>query len=161
MFYSFTKRLFDILASLLAIVFFLVPWLIIIICIKKLSPGPAIYKARRVGLNGKIFTLYKFRTMCVDSGQVHSTTLRGDSRIFPFGAFLRKTKLDETPQLFNILQGSMSVIGPRPEDEVNVSNIYIGKYKEILSVKARNVRGHWLTVPDSTLIKAISGGTAQ
>lgn len=135
MFYSSVKRVFDILASLIAIVFFAVPWIIIIICLKKQSPGPAIYKARRVGLNGRIFTLYKFRTMRVDSGQIHSTTLRGDSRIFPFGAFLRKTKLDETPQLFNILQGYMSVIGPRPEDEANANNIYVGKYKEILSVK--------------------------
>ena len=73
--------------------------------------------------------------MRVDSGAVHATTLRGDPRIFPFGEFLRKSKLDETPQLFNILKGEMSVIGPRPEDEENSGKFYVGKYKDILSVK--------------------------
>ena len=135
MVYDFAKRTFDIISSILAIVFFAVPWVIITVIIKIQSPGPAIYEARRIGKNGKVFTLYKFRSMRVDSGAVHATTLRGDPRIFPFGEILRKSKLDETPQLFNILKGEMSVIGPRPEDEENSGKFYVGKYKDILSVK--------------------------
>ena len=135
MIYAFAKRIFDIVSSLLAICVFVIPWVVIAVTIKLQSPGPAIYKARRVGKNGKVFTLYKFRSMRVDSGAIHATTLRGDPRIFPFGEFLRKSKLDETPQLFNILQGEMSVIGPRPEDEENSGKFYVGKYREILSVK--------------------------
>lgn len=133
--YSVIKRLFDVMSSLLAVAVCAIPWLLISLTIKFQSPGPAIYKARRVGLNGKIFILYKFRTMKVESGAIHATTLRGDHRIFPFGEFLRKSKLDETPQLINILRGDMSVIGPRPEDEDNSNKFYIGEYKKILSVK--------------------------
>lgn len=135
MIYAFAKRLFDIVSSLLSICAFAIPWIVIAVTIKLQSPGPAIYKARRVGKNGKVFTLYKFRSMRVDSGAIHATTLRGDPRIFPFGEFLRKSKLDETPQLFNILKGEMSVIGPRPEDEENSGKFYVGKYKDILLVK--------------------------
>jgi len=134
-FSEITKRLFDIFASLLSIAIFLLPWIIIAAIIKHQSPGNAIYKATRVGRNGKTFTLYKFRSMGVNSGQIHATTLRNDPRIFPFGAFLRSSKLDETPQLFNILKGDMSVIGPRPEDEINAGTMYVGKFKEILSAK--------------------------
>ncbi len=135
MIYAFAKRIFDIVSSLLSICVFAIPWIVIAVTIKLQSPGPAIYKARRVGKNGKVFTLYKFRSMRVDSGAIHATTLRGDPRIFPFGEFLRKSKLDETPQLFNILKGEMSVIGPRPEDEENSGKFYVGKYKDILLVK--------------------------
>ena len=73
--------------------------------------------------------------MKVDSGSIHTTTLRGDPRVFPFGSFLRNSKLDETPQLINILKGEMSVIGPRPEDKINADKIFVGKYKSILTVK--------------------------
>lgn len=135
MIYSLSKRAFDIISSIIAIIVFILPWIVISLMIKYQSPGPAIYKARRVGKDGKVFTLYKFRSMRVDSGAVRATTLRGDTRIFPFGEFLRKSKLDETPQLINTLLGEMSVIGPRPEDEVNSGKFYVGKYKEILSVK--------------------------
>lgn len=129
------KRLFDVIISIVACTILLIPWIIISIVIKIQSPGPIIYRARRVGLQGKVFTLYKFRSMRVDSGRVHATTLRNDSRIFPFGQFLRKSKLDETPQFINILLGNMSIIGPRPEDEENSEKYYVGVYKEILSVK--------------------------
>ena len=133
--YDYLKRLVDFTASLLATVVFLIPWMIIILIIKIQSPGPALFRPERVGKNGKTFTLYKFRSMQVNSGAIHATTLRGDPRIFPFGAFLRKSKLDETPQLINILKGEMSIIGPRPEDKVNADKLYVGKYKEILSAK--------------------------
>ena len=103
--------------------------------IRIVSPGPAIYRARRVGLHGKIFICYKFRSMCVDSGKVKMTTLQNDERVFGFGKFIRATKIDEMPQVFNILFGDMSIVGPRPEDEVNAANYYIGEYKHILDVK--------------------------
>jgi putative colanic acid biosynthesis UDP-glucose lipid carrier transferase len=133
--YLFGKRIFDIVASLLAILVFLIPWAVIGIIIKIQSPGPVIYKARRIGQDGRVFTLYKFRSMRVDSGVIHATTLKGDPRIFAFGQFLRDSKLDETPQLINILKGEMSVIGPRPEDEENSDKFYVGRYREILSAK--------------------------
>ncbi len=129
--YDSVKRIFDVFAASIAVLVFLIPWIIISVIIKIQSPGPIIYKARRLGKDGKIFTLYKFRSMKVDSGKVHTTTLRNDPRIFPFGSFLRKSKLDETPQLINILKGEMSIIGPRPEDEENASWMYVGKFKEI------------------------------
>lgn len=131
--YDSVKRAFDVCASLIAIVVFVIPWIIIAVIIKIQSPGPVIYKARRIGKDGKVFTLYKFRSMRVDSGRVHTTTLRGDPRIFPFGQFLRNSKLDETPQLINILKGEMAIIGPRPEDEENATWMYVGKFKDILT----------------------------
>lgn len=133
--YPILKRSFDLVAASLATIVFFIPWLLIAIVIKLQSPGPAIYKATRIGKDGRPFTLLKFRTMCADSGKIRLTTLRGDPRVFPFGAFLRKTKLDETPQLLNIIAGAMSVIGPRPEDQINSAKLYVGPFARILSVK--------------------------
>lgn len=133
--YMKMKRIFDIIVAIIACVILIIPWIIISVVIKIQSPGPVIYKARRVGLNGEIFTLYKFRSMCVDSGSIHATTLRNDSRIFPFGKILRKSKLDETPQFVNILLGQMSLVGPRPEDEDNSKKFYVGEFERILSVR--------------------------
>ena len=110
-------------------------FVITIIVIKIVSPGPVFYKARRVGLHGNVFTCYKFRSMCVDSGEVKLTTLQNDNRIFPFGYFIRKAKIDEMPQVFNILLGQMTIVGPRPEDVANVRNLYHGEYKRILDIK--------------------------
>ncbi|UCC40231.1 MAG: undecaprenyl-phosphate glucose phosphotransferase [Candidatus Aminicenantes bacterium] len=109
------KRLFDILFSLLALVL-LSPFLIIIgLSIKLTSKGPVLYAAQRVGLKGNKFRLYKFRTM-YNSGnnQEMLSTKENDSRVIPFGRFLRKNNLDELPQFYNVLKGNMSVVGPRP-----------------------------------------------
>ena len=133
--YKFAKRCFDILFAVLFLIVFSPVYLLTWIVIKIVSPGPAVYHARRVGLHGKVFTCYKFRSMRVDSGKVKLTTLQNDDRIFPFGNFIRKTKIDEMPQVVNILKGEMSVVGPRPEDEVNASKIYVGEYRHILDVK--------------------------
>lgn len=133
--YDVGKRMFDIIVALCASIVFLIPWLVIGIVIKIQSPGPVVYKAKRVGREGRVFTLYKFRSMCVNSGDIHATTLRNDPRVFRFGKFLRKSKLDETPQLINILLSDMTVIGPRPEDEQNSEKFYRGRYRQILSVK--------------------------
>lgn len=128
-------RCYDILFAVLFIVFFSWVYILTWIIIHIVSPGPAIYRARRVGLHGKIFTCYKFRSMRIDSGKVKMTTLQNDDRIFGFGKFIRSTKIDEMPQAFNILFGDMSIVGPRPEDEVNADAYYVGKYKHILDVK--------------------------
>ena len=133
--YKFAKRCFDILFAVLFLIVFSPVYLLTWIVIKIVSPGPAIYHARRVGLHGQLFTCYKFRSMRVDSGKVKLTTLQNDDRIFPFGNFIRKTKIDEMPQVVNIIMGQMSVVGPRPEDEANASKIYVGEYRHILDVK--------------------------
>ena len=133
--YDFFKRCFDLLFAVLFLIVFSPVYLLTFIIIKIVSPGPAIYKAKRVGKDGKLFECYKFRSMRVDSGKVRLTTLENDDRIFPFGKFIRKAKIDEMPQVVNILTGDMSVVGPRPEDQENVGKVYVGEYKHILDVK--------------------------
>ena len=133
--YDFIKRGFDILFAILFLIVLSPIYLLTIIIIRIVSPGPAIYKAARVGKDGRLFTCYKFRSMRVDSGKVRLTTLENDDRIFPFGKFIRKTKIDELPQIVNILKGEMSVVGPRPEDQENANKVYVGEYVHILDVK--------------------------
>ena len=133
--YTFIKRCFDLLFAVLFLIIFSPIYLLTIIIIKIVSPGPAIYKAMRVGKDGKLFKCYKFRSMRVDSGKVRLTTLENDDRIFPFGKFMRKTKIDEMPQVINILKGEMSVVGPRPEDQENAEKVYVGEFKHIMEVK--------------------------
>lgn len=133
--YNFIKRCFDLLFAVLFLIIFSPIYLLTIIIIKIVSPGPAIYKAMRVGKDGKLFKCYKFRSMRVDSGKVRLTTLENDDRIFPFGKFIRKTKIDEMPQVVNIMRGEMSVVGPRPEDQENAEKVYVGEFKQIMDVK--------------------------
>lgn len=133
--YDFIKRCFDMLFAVMFLIVFSPIYLLTIIIIKIVSPGPAIYKAARVGKDGRLFTCYKFRSMRVDSGKVRLTTLENDDRIFPFGKFIRKTKIDEMPQVVNILKGEMSVVGPRPEDQENAEKVYVGEFKHIMDVK--------------------------
>lgn len=110
------KRLFDIVASFIGIIL-LSPFLIIIaIFIKLGSNGPVFFKQERVGLKGKHFLILKYRTMIVDAEKYgKQITVGKDNRITAVGSFLRKYKLDELPQLFNVLKGDMSLVGPRPE----------------------------------------------
>ena len=109
------KRIFDLLISLLAIVFLLPVFVIIAIAVKLSSKGPVIFKQERAGKNGKPFTFYKFRTMRADVEPFGaSPKTGGDSRLTGTGKILREYSLDELPQLFNILKGDMSVVGPRP-----------------------------------------------
>lgn len=133
--YEFFKRCFDLLFAVCFLVVFSPVYLISWLIIKITSPGPAIYKAERVGMGGKLFKCYKFRSMRVDSGKVRLTTLENDERIFHFGKFIRKTKIDEMPQVVNILKGEMSVVGPRPEDKENADKVYVGEFVHILDVK--------------------------
>ena len=113
--WKFMKRLFDILFSLLVIIFIL-SWLIplLTVLIKLDSPGPAIFKQKRTGLNNKPFWCYKFRTMYVNTDKENLSNEEQRKRVTPLGHFLRKTNLDEMPQFINVLLGHMSVVGPRP-----------------------------------------------
>lgn len=133
--YDFFKRCFDLLFAVCFLLVFSPVYILTWLIIKIVSPGPAIYKAKRVGKNGLLFDCYKFRSMRVDSGKVKLTTLQNDDRIFPFGKFIRKAKIDEMPQAVNILNGEMSVVGPRPEDKDNADKVYVGEYKHIMDVK--------------------------
>lgn len=129
------KRVLDILLSLSGIII-LSPLLIYIaIRIKLDSQGNVFYRQLRIGKNGKEFYLFKFRTMHDGSDGMHLLTYGStDSRITSFGRFLRKYKLDELPQLFNVFWGDMSIVGPRPEVKKYV-NTYTPEQREILSVK--------------------------
>ncbi len=133
--YEFLKRCFDLLFAVCFLIVFSPVYIISWLIIKIVSPGPAIYKAERVGKDGKLFKCYKFRSMRVNSGKVRLTTLGNDDRIFPFGKFIRKAKIDEMPQIVNILKGEMTVVGPRPEDKDNADKVYVGEYEHILDVK--------------------------
>lgn len=140
--YCFIKRLFDLLSSAVAIIVSSPLWLVIAVGIKSSSKGPVFYKADRIGKDQKKFTLYKFRSMHQfrpetkgEGEQRESGYIANEARIFPFGGFLRKSKLDELPQLLNILKGQMSVIGPRPITEAGVKKHYLGKYDNVLTVR--------------------------
>jgi lipopolysaccharide/colanic/teichoic acid biosynthesis glycosyltransferase len=129
------KSLFDF-AIVLSLFWFIIPiFIVVIILIKKQSAGPAFFRQYRVGLNEKLFRIYKFRTMVVNAEKMGtSVTTRHDTRITPFGKILRKTKLDEVPQLLNVLKGDMSLVGPRPEVPEIVDN-YTDDMKRIFKVK--------------------------
>ena len=117
--YDFFKRFFDILLSFLAIVLCALPMAIIAVCIKADSKGAVIYKQERLGKDGKPFMLYKFRSMREDAEEDGAKWAEeNDSRCTRVGRFLRKSRLDELPQFFNIIGGQMSLVGPRPERKV-------------------------------------------
>lgn len=115
-FYFALKRCFDITVSLFAGIILAVPMLIIALIIRIDSPGPAIYKQERLGKEGKPFTIFKFRSMRQNAEELGPRWAdKEDQRCTKFGRILRKTRLDELPQLWNIFSGSMSIVGPRPE----------------------------------------------
>lgn len=109
------KRAFDITLSAAAILFFLPLLLTVAFLIRLETPGPALFRQRRTGLNGVVFTVFKFRTMTVtEDGDRVTQATQGDKRVTALGAILRKFSIDELPQLLNVLRGEMSLIGPRP-----------------------------------------------
>lgn len=129
------KRIFDFTVSLIGIVIISPILLVISILIKLDSKGPILFKQIRVGKNGKPFKIFKFRTMVVDAEKKGmQITVGSDSRITKSGLVLRKTKLDELPQLFNVLTGEMSFVGPRPEVPRYVE-MYDENQKSILKVR--------------------------
>ncbi|OVE80404.1 hypothetical protein BVY02_00240 [bacterium J17] len=113
---SVLKRVFDLVIALCLGLLLVIPCILIAILIRIDSPGSPIFRQRRIGQKGQIFTMYKFRSMVSGADEIGPySTAPGDSRITKFGAFLRRTSLDELPQLWNIIRGDMSLIGPRPD----------------------------------------------
>ena len=111
--YLFLKRLFDAGCALAGLIVSAPLWVIVALGIELSDPGPVFYVAKRTTTHDRVFDMYKFRSM--RQGEANEAVFRGDEdRIFPFGAFIRATKLDELPQLWNILRGDMSIVGPRP-----------------------------------------------
>ena len=136
--YPFFKRSFDFLAALLALIVTLPIWIITIIGIEMSDPGPIFYRARRIGRHGKEFSMWKFRSMRVpkkESEKSEASFKADTDRIFRFGAFIRKLKIDELPQLLNIIGGSMAVVGPRPAAKDQVAIMREGKYEIANSVR--------------------------
>ncbi len=125
--YRFIKRAFDIVASLLGMIVTSPIWLIAIIGIFVSDPGPVFYVARRIGKDNKEFAMYKLRSM--RQGKANESVFRGEEdRIFPFGKFIRATKIDELPQLLCCFLGTMSVIGPRPAAKDQMAITRGGEY---------------------------------
>lgn len=133
--YRVGKRLFDLLLAFCGFLFLSPLLAVLALLIKISSPGPILYKGVRSGLLGKPFHILKFRSMLVNAEQIggHSTALN-DPRLTPIGKFLRRYKLDEIPQLINILKGEMCFVGPRPQVE-KYTHLYKGEEKCILSVR--------------------------
>lgn len=123
------KRTVDIVGSLFGIIILAIPMLIVSIIIKITSPGPLIFAQERIGLHNKAFKMYKFRSMQVQeaSEEKKAWTTANDPRVTPIGRFMRKTNIDELPQLFNVLRGDMSLVGPRPERPY-----FVKKFQEVI-----------------------------
>lgn len=128
------KKIFDRTMSFVGLLVLWPVLLVVAILIKlKMPGGPVIFKQKRVGLNGKVFTMYKFRSMTVGHGG-SSVSVAGESRITPLGAKLRKFKLDELPELWNVFVGDMSFVGPRP-DVPGYADQLKGDNREILKLR--------------------------
>ena len=116
--YLFVKRVFDAVCSLLLLLVFSIPMALVVVVIKLETTGPAIFAQQRIGLGGVSFTMYKFRSMVTDAERGGAQfAAKGDKRVTRVGKFIRKFRIDELPQLYNVLRGDMSLIGPRPEQK--------------------------------------------
>lgn len=129
------KRLFDICASFIGLIFLTPLFLLVSIWVKLDSNGPVFYRQSRVGRYGKLFAIHKFRTMKLDTENVSRLTIGDDCRITPSGNFLRKFKIDELPQLIDVLIGTMSLVGPRPEVEEFIDCYPADIREKVLSVR--------------------------
>jgi lipopolysaccharide/colanic/teichoic acid biosynthesis glycosyltransferase len=129
------KRFLDLFFAAIALILLFPVFLLVAIVIKISSPGPVFYRGVRTGVNGKSFQMLKFRTMVKDAEKIGGpSTALNDPRLTEIGKFLRKYKIDELPQLINILLGEMSFVGPRPQVE-KYTSLYSGEEKFILSVR--------------------------
>ena len=130
------KRLFDIIFSLIGLIFALPVFLIVSFLIKKESLGPVFFRGERIGKNNKPFKIFKFRTMILNADKLGGPSTAGDDpRLLKIGHTLKKYQLDELPQLINVLKGEMSLVGPRPEVKVYVDMMTSEEKKLILSVR--------------------------
>ncbi len=152
--YRFIKRAFDIICSLIAIILLSPVFLIIALCIKAGDKGPVIFCHGRIGKNGRNFKLYKFRSMVTNAEELieqftpeqqeefqKNFKLENDPRITKIGKFLRKTSLDELPQLVNILKGDMSIVGPRPVTEEET--LIFGSSRDLMLSMRPGLTGYW------------------
>jgi O-antigen biosynthesis protein WbqP len=147
MVYRVTKRIFDILFSIISIILFIPFWIIIPILVKIDSPGSVIFKQKRIGINSRYFTIYKFRTMKKGTPDIPTDELKNQSNLNTrIGTILRRSSIDEIPQLINILKGDMSFVGPRP-----------ALYNQKLLIKLRKERGVDKVRPGVTGLAQISG----
>lgn len=129
------KRVFDVIVSTFALIVLSPLLATIALTVKLTSEGPILYAAPRVGMSGKAIKVYKFRTMVMNADKIGgSVTIKNDPRVTPIGRLLRKYKLDELAQLFNVWNGTMSFVGPRPEHPYYVG-MYTAEQKEILRVR--------------------------
>ena len=128
------KRALDILLAGVALLVAAPLLALAALGIRLAGPGPILYRARRVGQHERPFTMYKLRTMRVGQAYTSVITAKDDPRVFPFGALLRRTKLDELPQLYNVLRGDMAMVGPRPEDPQMVEQFYAPLHRETFRV---------------------------
>lgn len=160
-FYSAVKWIFDKLFALVALILLLIPMMIIAIAIKIDNHGPAFFTQERLGLNGKKYQIIKFRTMFLDAEKngAQWSLREDDERVTRVGRFLRKTRLDELPQFLNVLQGNMSVVGPRPEREIFYKEFetYIHGFSQRLKVKPgiagyAQVYGGFLLEPEKKIL---------
>ncbi len=130
------KRTFDILFSIFGIIVASLPMAVIVFCIKKEDGGPVFYRGKRVGKNGEVFRMFKFRSMVLNADKIGGpSTSADDFRLTKIGKFIRNHNLDELPQFFDILRGKMSFVGPRPEVPSEVETYSEDVKKIILSVK--------------------------
>ncbi|MCI6744245.1 MAG: sugar transferase [Paraprevotella sp.] len=128
-----TKWMFDRLMAMVGLLSLWWLMLLVAICIKVKMPGPVLFRQQRVGREGRLFTMVKFRTMLVNHGG-NSVSVAGESRITPLGSMLRRWKLDELPELWNVLLGDMSFVGPRP-DVPGYADTLTGEDREILQLR--------------------------
>ena len=128
------KRIMDILFSILAVIILFPIFLLLSILIKSTSKGPVFFIQERVGKDGKIFKMIKFRTMFVAQESSSTISIKGDIRVTKIGVFLRRYKLDELPELINVLLGHMSLVGPRP-DVPGYSDKLVGEDRNILELR--------------------------
>ena len=133
--YRPVKRLLDIFLCLFAIVALSPVYLLTALGIEVSSPGTILYHSMRAGIHKKPFKFYKFRSMHPPKGKKKDMFITDPNRVFPFGRLIRRLKIDELPQLFNVVKGDMSIVGPRPMTVEHVDELYCGKYEKVLDVK--------------------------
>lgn len=152
--YLTVKRIFDIVCAVLGIVVTSPVWIIAVIGIELSDPGPVFYIADRVGLQNRHFKMFKFRSMRISKTADEKSFKADTGRIFAWGAFMRKSKIDELPQLLNLVLGDMSVVGPRPAASDQAQIVRAGRYGAVSAVKPG------LTSP-SALYDYIYGDTVE